>query len=213
MADTNPNQLIVEARDDLGAIVGLMQHHLDWPDNNRPVHIECARSAEELLNQAFLSASLKRTGLRALGVVIDADDKLDGRWNRLRNFLSSRFGDLPQTLPTGGLIVEQAGGVRFGAWFMPDNNQGGMLEDFCALLVPEAHAKSWHYAAGTIEEARKQGGQWRDVHRSKAQIHTWLAWQDPPGERLGIALTKKILEPTSRNAEPFVLWFKRLYGF
>lgn len=96
---------------------------------------------------------------------------------------------------------------------MPNNSAAGMLETFCANLIPEEQQKSWQQADAAMKLARGVGAPWRDCHSSKAQIHTWLAWQDPPGERIGIALTKKTLDPQSSGSQKFVEWFKKLYRF
>jgi hypothetical protein len=46
----------------------------------------------------------------------------------------------------------------------------------------------------------------------KANLYTWLAWQDEPGQTPGHALTRKILDPSSPSALSFVKWFMALYS-
>ncbi len=51
----------------------------------------------------------------------------------------------------------------------------------------------------------------RDAHQHKADIHTWLAWQNPPGRQLHQAVMERILDPKHPKAQIFVNWFRDLY--
>jgi hypothetical protein len=211
---TNQNQLIVESPDDVGAVSGLMSHHVPaWKSgkDNYAVYIDYKNSADEILAKEYLSTKIKESGLRALGIMLDADNNFNGRWSRVKRFCDPIFQDVPDNMPLDGLILENADGLRFGAWIMPDNQSNGMMEDFCSLLVPASCKAHWEHADVSYKEARKKGAPWRDVHATRVHIHTWLAWQDPPGERIGTAITKKMLDPASDRAKPFVAWMKKLY--
>ena len=48
-------------------------------------------------------------------------------------------------------------------------------------------------------------------YRSKALIHTWLAWQEDPGTPLGLAVTKRYLDGDHALAQQFVQWLLRLF--
>jgi len=79
-------------------------------------------------------------------------------------------------------------------------------------LIPNDNQSLWRHAQVTTEAAKRDhGAMFKNVHYDKATIHTWLAWMDPPGERLGGAIRAKILDATSARAQPFVAWFRRLY--
>jgi hypothetical protein len=94
---------------------------------------------------------------------------------------------------------------------MPDCGSAGMLETFLALLVPATDSAVWDHAVASFETAHSLGAPCLDAHHDKARIHTWLAWQDPPGASFGLALTKKTLDPNAPGAAAFVSWFKQLY--
>jgi hypothetical protein len=212
LANPSPNLLIVEGHDDLHSVVGLMQHHLHWPDGkaNAPVLIELGLSATEILNEKYLSTQIKRAGLRRLGVMFDADTNPTGRYESLRNLLLPQFPSLPTNLSADGICVEH-GGMRFGVWLMPDNVSQGYLEDFLKDLVPSDAKAVWDYASNAVVEAKKLGAACKDVHDPKARLYTWLAWQDEPGQSPGLALKKKILSANESSAEPFIKWFCSLY--
>jgi hypothetical protein len=95
---------------------------------------------------------------------------------------------------------------------MPDNRSAGMMETFLRHLIKPEDEPLWIHAQAAFAQAKAIGAHCRDVHADKAHIHTWLAWQDPPGQAFGIALVKNILDARSATAMPFVDWFRRLYG-
>jgi hypothetical protein len=207
------NRMLVEGQEDKFSIIQLMKHHIDWPEDKSlyPVTIELGGSAEEILARGFLTTKLKSSEVDILGVVLDADDNCDERWNRLRALCIGLFPAMPAILPATGLIVDNDDGKRFGAWIMPDNLSRGMLETFLRFLVPEMSEPILLHAKASLSTAREKGAACRECHVDKALIHTWLAWQDPPGESFGRALTRKILDPHAAAAKPFVKWFSSLY--
>ena len=51
------------------------------------------------------------------------------------------------------------------------------------------------------------------IHRPKALIHTWLAWQQTPGMPMGQAITARVLSCDSEIAIAFVNWLNYLFEF
>jgi hypothetical protein len=190
-----------------------MQHHVRWPHDksDAPVFINAVGSVDEILNTSYLSTKLKESGLETLGIMIDADDRPIQRWQSLCSLCKSIAPTIPRAMPQAGLIAECETGLRLGFWIMPDCSSTGMLENFLRHLVPTSPEALWEHAQASASHARILGAPYRDVHKDKAQIHSWLAWQDPPGERMGLALTQKILNPYAATAMPFVRWFMDLY--
>jgi hypothetical protein len=208
-----PKRLIVEGSDDLHSVVGLMRAHIDWPQEPKqwPVFIENDSSAEEILADGFLTAKLKASDTMVLGVLFDADTNPAGRYSRFKNRISSLFPALPATIPEEGLIAETGDGKRIGLWIMPDNRQHGDLETFLQLMVPQQADAIWQLSTKSVAEERSIGAPCRDSHVAKAHIYTFLAWHDPPGQHLGMAITKKVLDPHADSAIPFTKWFRALY--
>jgi hypothetical protein len=208
----NPNRLIVEGIDDRHSVVGLMRHHVDWPAEVKscPVWIELGGGAEDILNPGFLTAQIKTASIRTLGVMFDADTNPKGRYERTRERCLNMFPQIPEKLPSGGLVTEHDG-KRFGVWVMPDNTSDGSLETFLRNLVPDTSEQIWKHAVDSVRQAMEKGASCRECHYEKADLYTWLAWQDPPGYSPGMALTKKILDPKAQTAAGFVAWFKKLY--
>ncbi len=205
--------LLVEGHDDLISVVELMSAHINWPEdrNDAPVQIRNCGGLNKLLNRDLISASLKTPGLETIGILIDADDSGDSRWASVRAYLSSSIPNIPEVLPPTGLVFANESGLRVGVWVMPDNVRPGSLETFLSLLVPPAATSLWDHAVRAVEDAKSLGMPCRATHTGKAQLYTFLAWQDPPGQLSGRALTKRVLEPASDSSRPFVQWFRELY--
>jgi len=98
---------------------------------------------------------------------------------------------------------------RIGVWLMPNNHLPGTLEDFVNLLIP-AHDDLRPKADSVLDDIEREGLQ-RYKQRSKAFIHTWLAWQEEPGCPMGQAITAKVLKPDSSTATLFIAWLQRLF--
>jgi hypothetical protein len=92
---------------------------------------------------------------------------------------------------------------------MPNNQDSSMLEDFCAEL---ATPTSITVARQCVETAKnQQATTFKEVHFSKAVIHTYLAWQDEPGRPLGQAITKQALRADTDIAIRFTNCLTRLF--
>ena len=191
-----------------------MSAHIAWPDRvaEAPVHIYIGNGAEEILVPGYLTSILKTHGVKIVGVMLDADTKPKGRYTSIRNLCLGIFPTLPDDLPNTGLIIDNEDGQRLGVWVMPDNSSEGSLETFLRYLVPDKAEPLWQHGVESVARAKKIGAACQAHHDQKANLFTWLAWQDPPGQKPGIALTKKVLDPHAPSAVPFVTWFRELYG-
>ncbi|HUS93545.1 MAG TPA: DUF3226 domain-containing protein [Phycisphaerae bacterium] len=214
MGQTHTKFLLVEGKDDAYAVQGLMSHFVHWGshESDWPVRIDAAGSDTELLKPSYLRNTFRRAGLEAVGVMVDANGQFDSRWASLRNTCTAFFPDFPEGPPAEGLVIPREDGLRLGVWIMPNNRSAGMLETFLSYLVPPEGARLWQYAQDTCDAAREHGAPYKQAHLDKARVHTYLAWQDPPGRPFGEALKARCLSPGSPAAEGFVKWFLRLYG-
>jgi len=214
----NPNLLLVEGKEELRVIPELMEKHgVRWEPQRGSYCVEIAETngLENLLNRAVLGAYCKRSGLRRIGLLMDADADPGRRYEQDRAALvgvgAAPPALLPAALPERGLIVAHER-LRLGLWIMPDNRSAGMLETFLTHLVGPAPHPVWDYAVESCAEAARRGAPF-DLARQadKARIHCWLAWQKEPGRQLHQAILYRILNPVCAYAEPFVAWFCELF--
>ncbi len=210
----HPKRLLVEGQDDKHSVIHLMRARIpEWPqgEEKAQVWVDIGYGAEQILKAGFLTARLKESRLEALGVVLDADEHAPGRYQRVRELCHRLHPDLPEQLRPEGVVVENSDRQRFGVWIMPDNVSPGTLEVFLHYLVPQERQPLWNLACSAVQTARSQGAPVRECHEPKANLYTWLAWQDEPGYSPGIALTRRILDPGAAYADAFVAWFRELY--
>ena len=204
----------MEGETDKRVIPYLMEAHgVTWPNepSEYPVFIEAYGGVDEILKPGVVEGEIRASGLEALGVVVDADEDAAARWEELRASCPSEFAELPEQIPPAGLEVAHSGGPRFGIWIMPNNRFAGMLEDLLVQLIPDDSRDLYAFAQTCTRDSRRGGARYRAVHERKAQLHTWLAWQDPPGLQFHDALQGLALDPTRPESRPFVKWFRDLF--
>jgi hypothetical protein len=208
---TKTRLLLVEGDDDKRVIPELIEKNgVVWTQDNPLIpDIHSCGGYSKLLNQ--IKTRLKESSLSQLGVIIDADDNPLGRWESIKNRCQVSIPNLPNELSEDGLICEVTKDLKFGVWLMPDNFQRGMLETFLAYMIPNETETLWQFAQSSVQEAINRGAKLTEVQYDKANIYTWLAWQDPPGRQLHQAVKETVLDPTHPRAQKFVKWFKDLY--
>ena len=87
-----------------------------------------------------------------------------------------------------------------------------LLSNFLSFLVPPEDLL-WATAGEVLEQVIKQDCRFPEVHKIKAHIHTWLAWQKEPGKPLGQAITKHYLDPSAPSAQQFTRWIQKVFAF
>jgi hypothetical protein len=207
------NKLLVEGKQDLFVIAELLDHYIVWGGR----HDECVEGicdydgVDDLLGPDEIETVLLTPNLAALGIVVDANGDANLRWHQVRSHCTAQFPALPANLPPDGLIVMNERGLRLGVWIMPDNQSQGMIESLLRCCVPQAAQPVLDHALQSLTNARAIGAPVKEAHLDKAHVHTWLAWQDPPGLQLHQAVIAHVLDAASPLALPFVEWFIRLF--
>jgi hypothetical protein len=184
----NGNVLLVEGNTDCHVVMALCKAHAVPQTFGL---YDCENDAKVLRRLNALISSPDPP--KAIGVMIDADQpSLEGRWASIRRKLSQYHYHFPAAPDAAGTILESTmNEPKIGFWLMPDNLNSGMLEDFCAQM---AEQNALAFAKECVEGAKQRGlSSFKDVHLSKAVIHTYLAWQDEPGRPLGQAISMQAL--------------------
>jgi len=204
--------ILVEGNDDKHALIHLMGHHINnWDDQNPPFACEITNGYDAGPRKTgYITGKLKGEDVTTVGVIFDANGDFSGRWNRMKGLLRDSFPEMPDDMPVDGLVMENTEHKRLGIWIMPDNKSSGMLETFLRWLVKEQDQPLWEHAKTTKEKACELGAPCKDEPPEKALIHTWLAWQAPPGISFGRALQRSVLDPKADCARAFANWMKRL---
>ncbi len=200
--------LLVEGKNDCHVIMNLCQAH-DVPET---FCIHDWGSDDGVLKR--LGALILEAKSEAIGIVLDADipenkPDIKIRWQQVVDKLKKYGYTLPAQPDKKGTIHPNFGKYpRVGIWLMPNNQETGMLEDFLKqLALPETLAT----AQSCVKCARRRKvTQFKEAYLSKAEIYTYLAWQDEPGKPFGIAITAHTLHPHTEIAYIFTDWLNRL---
>lgn len=200
--------LLVEGSDDEQVVYQFCNLH--GIDNRRRFRVVARDGYEDL--RRTLPVDLKASGVEVVGVIVDADVEPARRWQSMRDAIA-RFGvgDLPEVMPAGGLIVPEAPRrPRIGVWMMPDNQGEGMIEDFLRMLA-KADDRLFARAEGAVDGIPSDDRLFKASYRSKAVLHTWLAWQVEPGQPAGRALTLRYLDAGHALGDAFRAWLTALF--
>lgn len=199
--------LLVEGLDDCHVIMALCNaHHL-------PVSFgiyECG--GDDPLLKRLNALILQSNAPKIIGIVMDADaDNVAGRWQQIKAKLKNRSYSFPENPNSSGTIINGDNGApKLGIWLMPDNTTTGNLETF---LIHLADPNSIEVAESCVRIAQEKSvAKFNPNHYSKAVIHTYLAWQEPPGRPLGQSITTCALKYDIPIAAKFLAWLKILFA-
>ncbi len=196
------NLLLLEGKEDGHVFYHLLNHY----KISEQVKTKEAGSIGELKNE--FQAKLVSSEIKLLGIVVDADSDLQARWDSLRNIMiSAGYNSVPMMPDVNGTIVKQQEKITVGIWLMPDNILPGMIEDFIKFLVPEDDVL-WPLAEDVVQRVIETDQKFRPSYKSKAHLHTWLAWQEEPGSPMGQAITKRYLNADEIHAQKLIAWIR-----
>lgn len=203
------NRLIFEGPDDKHVVMNLLFNHEHNGESLCEHFTEKVKDGVDHLIDT-LDEELRATDLGRLGVVLDADTDLAKQWARVTRVLDEH-GCLrvPAAPNADGTIVETTDGKKIGIWVMPDNNSAGALEDFVGKLITGGDTL-WPKAQADVNGIPRAERRFKETYLSKAYVHTWLAWQEEPGTRMGETFKKRYLDPNHPQAIAFVNWIRRL---
>ncbi len=200
-----PKILLTEGKNDCHVILSLCAYHR-VPETFG--FYDCGSDNKILKRMSALIAGSET--METIGVVLDADNpNLNSKWESIRNRLTREGYPVSKEPDENGTILSMEGKPRIGVWLMPDNNIDGMLEDFCREL---ASHDGIDFAENCVQNSQQNGfATFIPNHKSKAVIHTYLAWQNEPGIPLGQAITARALNPEKKIAMLFVDFLKSLF--
>lgn len=202
----SPRVLLVEGNDDRHVILSLLQYY-GLPEN---FSVHPSGGIDRLLET--LPVQLKGSGVERVGVIVDADQEMARRWQSIKA-IASKLGYeyFPDDPETSGTVIVSEERPHIGVWLMPNNVLSGVLEDFIRFLVPEGDVLLTR-ASDVVAAIPEHDVRFRQQDRSKALVHTWLAWQQSPGTPMGLAITKRYLEADAPAARGLIDWLRRLFS-
>ena len=153
-----------------------------------------------------------------LAIVVDADYfESDGlgfkdTWKKITDILEAKQYDIrsQKITNTSGYIFKNKNSLPdVGLWIMPNNKDGGFLENFIKQSLAANEKKLFSHAEFTVNKL--QDVRFKPIHVSKAEVSTWLAWQKVPGQVLASAVSDSLIDLNSGVAKEFITWLKKIF--
>ena len=162
-----------------------------------------------LLNQ------LPDAQITRLAVVVDADSAANGSGykhviDKIKKIVKPHGFTLASD-PIGGVLFQHDDGLAdFGLWVMPNNRDEGMLEDWIKSCVHENENKLFAHAETVVNTLPQT--KFKPIHISKAEVATWLAWQEKPGHGLYLAVEDQLIDRDSKLFLELKDWLTHIYS-
>ena len=157
-----------------------------------------------------IANELRVDGRKAVGIVVDANDKVTKRWRAVTKRLRAVGIDAPEQPERDGFCIEGTRLPRVGIWLMPDNESMGELEDFVCSMLPDddpVWPRSKSYIDGIPEVDRK----FTAKKALRARVHAWLATRSRP-RLMGVAVHDGDLQINGELATRFSDWLRLVFG-
>lgn len=153
-----------------------------------------------------------------IGLVVDADFVEFGQgFKATVESVSNKVSPLgydtpPDLLKNGGMVFHHNDGLPdFGLWVMPNNKDDGIVEDW--IMASISPAETGLFIEGKKTVAAIKNRKFPKHRDSKAEIATWLAWQEQPGEGLYYPITKELLvDAKTQPVLGLVSWMKTIFN-
>ena len=164
----------------------------------------------------YLLNQLADAEVTRLAVIVDADSAVNGGGyqraiKRVTKIVAPYGFTLKSDNSVAGVLFEHGDGLSdFGLWVMPNNDKEGMLEDWIKSCVHSDEHELFTHARDVVGELSQP--KFNPIHRSKAEVATWLAWQKNPGHGLYRIVEDKLLDKNTALHMELSNWLNHIYG-
>ena len=197
-------RLLVEGIDDKLVIMNLWSRHYQ----QLPFEILSKDGFENLRKSIF--SEVNTSGRDVLGIVADANDNPEGRWQSISQQLIEANCEFKEALSRGRLFTGPRG-IRVGVWLMPDCNLPGEIEDFIVRMIPPGDS-AWPRAENFVNSIPLGERKFAAGKLTRAKVYAWLATLKDP-RRMGTAIKVRDLDHNAEIALEFVDWMRELSDF
>ncbi|MFN4257122.1 MAG: DUF3226 domain-containing protein [Saprospiraceae bacterium] len=162
----------------------------------------------------YVDEVAKTADLQAFAIVVDADSDVAATWQSVCDKLKNvGYSELPTSPDLSGTVHADTNPdlPKVGIWLMPDNQNPGEIEDFFLQLIPAGDGTLEAVSPAVQDLIDRKQNLFPDSDRSKAEAHTWLAWQKEPGRSMGVALKNGWADAKSPLASKLADWFALVF--
>lgn len=177
--------------------------------------LDTKQAAFSVLETSYL-IQLADGSIERLAIVIDADRETDGGgYERTLTQLSQRLSPAGYALRTdaepGGLLFAHNDGLNvIGAWIMPNNLDEGALEHWIQTNLHPDESALMQHAQASINQIPNEP-KFKPIRRTKAEVATWLAWQEQPDHGLWQAAKPGLLDESAQQFQAMKAWLEKVF--
>jgi len=164
----------------------------------------------------LLQSQLEDGHITNIAAIVDADFIKHGSGTaktlKKASDLLKPFGFTKRNSPlSSGFYFDHNDGLpSIGLWVMPDNKQKeGMLEDWLKSCIKNDEEKLYVQAQEAVQKINNP--KFKKHLQVKAEIATWLAWQNSPGHGLYCIAYNDLLDENKDNYKNLCLWLKAVF--
>ena len=202
--DNNDRVLLVEGQDDEHVVQHLCLRSQSMP----PFHIENKFNVDKLLDS--IKQEVRVPGRKAVGILVDANDRLESRWQAVTDRLEQAGLKVPHSPELAGTIIDGTTRTpRVGIWLMPDNTSPGELENFVSEMIPNDDPV-WPRSQSYIDGIPKSDRKFTEKKVPRAKVHAWLATREEP-RKMGVAIRAQDLRVDGPLSTTFANWLRELF--
>ncbi len=195
---------MVEGRNDLHVVEHIRKQELHLVNFD----VREMKNLDRLLDTIALE--IKAPGREVVGLVIDANDSIDERWDTVMGKLKDIGIFAPNRPNEAGTIIEANENFpKVGIWLMPDNKSSGELEDFVQQMIA-SNDPVWPRSVSYIESIPSEDRKFKKNKEMKAKVYAWLSTIEPPG-LMGFAISSGYLRCDGHLCKSFVAWIEKLF--
>ena len=205
MATPPARILLVEGPDDKHVVLHLRDRH----QLKSTFSIEDKEGFPNL--RSSIPNEIKVNGRRVVGILVDANDNVNDRWQAITDQLQKANIQAPKSPNSSGTIIAgQDGRPRVGIWLMPDNIASGELENFVTQMIP-TDDPVWPRSQGYIDNIPEAERKFSKSKTPRAKLHAWLAAREDP-RKMGSAIGVCDLDSNGPLCQNFLAWLMRLFA-
>ena len=121
------------------------------------VGLKCPKIIEKggianILDYEKLRVDVVAPNRNFLGIIFDANNKLQDSWTELSEILSTCHISIPPSPnPDGTIVLSEGEEPHIGIWVMPNNRESGELEDLITPMIP-ANDPVWRDASSFLDK-------------------------------------------------------------
>ena len=202
--DNNDRVLLVEGQDDEHVVRHLCLRSQPMP----PFHIENKFNVDTLLDS--IKQEIRVPGRKAVGILVDANDRLESRWQAVTDRLEQAGLKVPHSPELAGTIIDgTTRAPRVGIWLMPNNELPGELENFVSEMIPDDDPV-WPLAEDYIDGIPENNRKFIEKKIPRAKVHAWLATREEP-RQMGAAIRAQDLRVDGTLSTRFANWLRQLF--